>query len=183
MNIDIERVAGEAACAVLPDLADVLHACVAQGASVGFIAPFTPEDSLAYWQRRVLPGVRTGGVALLVARVAGRVVGTVQLDCDTPANQPHRAEVRKLLVHPAARRGGIARALMAAVEADAAQRGRTLLTLDTRSGDHAEPLYRSLGYVEAGRIPGYARAADGPRLDATTIMYKVLPAGALRPAA
>jgi len=103
-------------------------------------------------------------------------VGTVQLDCDTPANQPHRAEVRKLLVHPRARRAGIARQLMVAIEASARERGRTLLTLDTRSGDHAEPLYLGMGYVVAGRIPGYARASDADRLDATTIMYKEVPA-------
>jgi ribosomal protein S18 acetylase RimI-like enzyme len=103
------------------------------------------------------------------------VVGSVQLDYDTPPNQPHRADVRKLLVHPRSRRQGIARMLMRELERRARERGRTLLTLDTRSGDKAEPLYASMGYCVVGIIPGFCRdTADAGRLDATTIMYKQL---------
>jgi GNAT superfamily N-acetyltransferase len=89
-------------------------------------------------------------------------------------NQPHRAEVKKLLVHPDARRRGIARALMLALEDVAAAEGRTLLTLDTRTGDSAEPLYLSLGYHAAGVIPRYARGPHSPELESTTFLYKEL---------
>src|SRR5690606_24860878 len=133
----------------------LLHTCVHHGASVGFIVPFSAADGEAYWRRKVLAGLRDGGLLLLVATRDGRIVGTVQLDIDTPANQPHRAEVRKLLVHPDARRQGIARALMVEVEARAIAMGRSLLTLDTRTGDAAEPLYTALGFETAGVYPGY----------------------------
>ncbi len=118
--------------------------------------------------------MRGGGLLLLAARQDGRIVGTVQLDHDTPANQPHRAEVRKLLVHPQARRQGIAQALMAELERHAGALGRSLLTLDTRTGDAAEPLYAARGYIRAGVIPGYCRDAHTTELDSTTVMYKAL---------
>jgi ribosomal protein S18 acetylase RimI-like enzyme len=98
----------------------------------------------------------------------------VQLSTDTPPNQLHRAEVTKLLIHPDFRRRGIARALMEELEGLAERLGRSLITLDTRTGDSAEPLYASMGYVTAGVIPGYCRDAFVDRLDATTIMYKAL---------
>jgi ribosomal protein S18 acetylase RimI-like enzyme len=97
-----------------------------------------------------------------------------QIDLATPPNQQHRAEVLKLLVHPWARRRGIARALMLAIEAVAQAEGRTLLTLDTWTGSAAEVLYLSLGYVAAGVIPRYARGSLTPELEPTTIMYKHL---------
>lgn len=156
------------------ELGALLHACVHAGASVGFVLPFTEADGEAFWSGSVLPAVRDGRRALLVARVGGRIAGSVQLDCDTPPNQPHRAEIRKLLVHPAFRRRGIARALMAEIERLAIRRGRSLITLDTRTGDGAEPLYAALGYATAGVIPGYSRDPAEDRLDATTIMYKTL---------
>jgi hypothetical protein len=156
------------------ELGALLHACVHDGASISFVLPFTQADSEAFWSKKVLPKVRDGGLLLLVARQNGRVAGSVQLDYDTPPNQPHRAEVRKLLVHPGLRRQGIARALMAELERLASQLGRSLITLDTRTGDKAEPLYASLGYKTAGVIPGYCRDPMEDRLDSTTIMYKVL---------
>jgi len=156
------------------DLGALLHACVHDGASIGFVLPFTADDGEAFWRDKVLPAVRDGTRVLLVARVSGRIAGTVQLDYDTMPNQPHRAEVRKLLVHPAVRRHGIARALMAALERAASQWGRSLLTLDTRTGDTAERLYSSLGYKTTGVIPGFCRDPFDDRLDATTIMYKAL---------
>ncbi len=156
------------------DLGALLHACVHDGASIGFVLPFAADDGEAFWRDKVLPAVRDGTRVLLVAHVSGRIAGTVQLDCDTMPNQPHRAEVRKLLVHPTVRRHGIARALMAALERAASQRGRSLLTLDTRTGDTAERLYSSLGYKTTGVIPGFCRDPFDDRLDATTIMYKVL---------
>ena len=98
----------------------------------------------------------------------------MQLDLATPPNQPHRAEVTKLLVHPEARRQGIARQLMVALEETARSARRTLLTLDTWTGSHAEQLYRSLGYTVVGVIPRYARGSITKELDGTTIMYKEL---------
>jgi ribosomal protein S18 acetylase RimI-like enzyme len=157
------------------ELGGLLHACVHAGASVNFVLPFTVEDSEAFWTRKVLPAVQGGRRLLWVARQGGRIVGSVQLDHhDTPPNQPHRAEVTKLLVHPECRRRGIARALMAELEREAGRLGRSLITLDTRTGDQAEPLYASLGYRTAGVIPGYCRDPMEDRLDSTTIMYKVL---------
>lgn len=157
----------------LAALAELLYAAVHGGASVSFVLPFSVEDARSYWSA-VLPKIRGGGRLLLVAREDGRILGTVQLDLATPPNQPHRAEVSKLLVHPDARRRGIGRALMLALEEAAVRCGRTLLTLDTRTGDAAEPLYRVLGYTLAGVIPGYARDPREERFDATSIFYKRL---------
>ncbi|MDP2619390.1 MAG: GNAT family N-acetyltransferase [Hyphomicrobiales bacterium] len=154
------------------ELGALLHACVHAGASVNFVLPFTEEDSEAFWRGKVLPAVRDGARVLLVAQKGGKIAGSVQLDYDTPPNQPHRAEVSKLLVHPDLRRRGIARALMAELERRAGGMGRSLITLDTRTGDKAEPLYASLGYKTAGVIPGYCRDPIEDRLDSTTIMYK-----------
>jgi ribosomal protein S18 acetylase RimI-like enzyme len=153
----------------------LLQACVHDGASISFVMPFSLDDAEAFWRGKVLPGVAAGSSLLLAAEAEGRIAGSVQLDHDTPPNQPHRAEVRKLLVHPDFRRRGLARALMAELEAHARRLGRSLLTLDTRTGDRAEPLYASLGYETVGVIPRFCRdpfSAD--KLDGTTIMYKAL---------
>lgn len=158
----------------MAELAALLRACVHDGASIGFILPFEMDEAAAFWRDRIHPAACRGGLAVFAARFDGRVVGSAQLDHDTPANQPHRAEVRKLMVHPEFRRRGIARTLMAAVEGHAAQLGRSLLTLDTRTGDMAEPLYASLGYRTSGVIPGYCLDTAAGRLDSTTIMYKPL---------
>lgn len=158
----------------LDEFGELLLACVAEGASVGFIQPFTLIEAISYWRRKVLPAVIGREVVILVAEADERIVGTVQLDHDTMPNQRHRAEVRKLLVHPTFRRRGIARDLMAMIEGHARALGRSLLTLDTRTGDAAEPLYRSLGFDVAGVIPDYCRDTHAPHLDATTVMYKRL---------
>ncbi len=158
----------------LDALAEVLHAAVHAGASVSFVLPFSLEDARAFWLEKIAPGVRSGGRRVLLARVDGEIVGTVQLILDTPPNQSHRAEVAKLLVHPKSRRLGIGRALMRELEDVARREGRTLLTLDTRTGDKAEPLYRSMGYVLAGVIPQYARGPASADLEPTSLMYKVL---------
>lgn len=158
----------------LPELSDLLHACVHDGASIGFILPFERAASEQFWLHNVLPAVERGVRLLLVAEIDGKLAGAVQLDWDTPPNQAHRAEVRKLLVSPAFRRRGIARQLMQALEQQVQRLPCRLLTLDTRSGDHAQPLYASLGYQVAGSIPAYALAPSGDSLDATTIMYKQL---------
>ena len=158
-------------------LADILRAVVYDGAGVSFVAPFSHEDGRAFWLGTVWPGVEARTRRVLVARSAERIVGTVQLVLQTPPNGRHRAEVVKLLVHPGARRRGIARRLMLAIEEVARAESRTLLTLDTWTGSHAEALYRSLGYLVAGVIPRYARGSVTPELEPTTIMYKELPSG------
>ncbi|MGH9957825.1 MAG: GNAT family N-acetyltransferase [Pyrinomonadaceae bacterium] len=154
-------------------LSDLLFDCIHAGAAVSFILPFSRDDAEAFWRDRILPTVKAGTCCVLVARRAGRIVGTVQFDLATPPNQPHRAEVKKLLVNPDARRGGIARGLMLALEEHARAAGRTLLTLDTAS-NHAEQLYLSLDYVRVGIIPRYSRRPDSPDLEGTTVMYKEL---------
>lgn len=156
------------------DLATILHACVTDGASVGFVSPFSLSDAARYWRETVFPSVMKGGRFLFVATHAGRAIATVHLVVEMMPNQQHRAEVSKLLVHPDGRRKGIARALMIAVEAKAREIGRGLLTLDTRTGDHAEPLYRSLGFEVVGCLPGFALSPDRSCYEATTYMYKPL---------
>jgi ribosomal protein S18 acetylase RimI-like enzyme len=152
----------------LPQLTDLLIAVVAEGASVGFLPPLARVDAQRYWS-----GVLGPDTVLLVAEREGRIVGTAQLHLASQANARHRAEVAKVLVDPGARRQGIGRALMQRIEEMARQAGRTLLILDTRAGDVSNGLYRSLGYVEVGEIPRYARSADG-QLAATVIYYKEL---------
>jgi GNAT superfamily N-acetyltransferase len=158
----------------LEGLAEVLHAAVHAGASVSFILPFSMDDARAFWVDKILPDVQRGKRRVLIARSGGALSGTVQLNLDVPPNQAHRAEVVKLLVHPAARRRGIARALMARIEEIARAESRNLLTLDTRTSDAAEPLYLSMGYVLSGIIPRYARDPAGSHLESTSILYKEL---------
>jgi ribosomal protein S18 acetylase RimI-like enzyme len=158
----------------LEALSDILHAVVYDGAGVSFVVPFSIDDARAFWTEKVLPGVRSGTKRVLVARADRRIVGTVHIDLSVPPNQMHRAEVLKLLVHPSARRQGIARALMIALEEVARAERRTLLTLDTWTGSAAEGLYRSLGYVVVGVIPRYARGSLTPGLEPATFMYKEL---------
>ncbi|AMP02040.1 acetyltransferase family protein [Collimonas arenae] len=155
---------------VIGPLADILMACVKQGASVGFLGTPDAEDAFSFWYG-VNGSLVSGGRRLLVARFAGQVVGTVQVVLATPANGGHRAEISKLLVHPDVRRKGVARSLMQQAETVARADGRLLLTLDTRTGDAAESLYRSLGYELAGVIPDYARSTSG-KLSDTSFMYK-----------
>ena len=144
------------------------------GAALGFLPPLSTEAATAYWQR-VAEGVQTGALVLLVARDATthEIVGTVQLAPAPQSNGRHRAEVMKMMVHRRARRRGVARQLLHALEAEARLRGRTTLVLDTRAGDVAEPLYQSVGYRMAGTIPDFAQSADGS-LHATVLYYKLL---------
>lgn len=157
---------------LLGELTDVLQGCVADGASVGFIDAEDSEVMVRFWQQRIA-SISSGDSELLVARQHGRIVATVILSRSGMPNGRHRAEISKLLVHPQARRQGIARELMQRAERRARAQGKTLLVLDTRSGDVASDLYRSLGWQVAGSIPCYAESTAGV-LDATTYMYKVL---------
>jgi ribosomal protein S18 acetylase RimI-like enzyme len=158
----------------LDALAEILHAVVHTGAGVSFVVPFSLDDARAFWVGKVLPGTRARTRRVVVARLEARIVGTAQIDLAMPPNQVHRAEVVKLLVHPSARRRGIARALMVALESIARSQGRTLLTLDTWTGSYAERLYQSLGYTTVGVIPRYARGSLTPGLEPATFMYKEL---------
>ncbi len=158
----------------IDDFAAVLHACVHAGANVNFVLPFSIDDSAAFWTNKVAPALENGRRVIWAAMENGRIAGTVQLDYDTPPNQPHRAEVTKLLVHPDFRRRGIAKALMAELEAEAQRLGRSLITLDTRTGDKAEPLYASIGYQKVGIIPDFCVDPIENRMHPTTIMYKAL---------
>ena len=151
-------------------LAEVLLDAIAGGASVNFMADFSRAQAEAYF-RGIAEEVREGRRVLLVA---GDVEGTAQLVLDTPPNQPHRADLAKMLVHRRARRRGLARALFAAVEAEARRRGRTLLTFDTISGSDAEKLYLSCGCVKVGEIPEYALMPEGGTPAATSVFFKLL---------
>ncbi|HVJ54981.1 MAG TPA: GNAT family N-acetyltransferase [Aliidongia sp.] len=171
-TVVIEELDADAFDRAVPDLAETLRACVLAGASIGFILPFPFEAAADFW-RSLIPAVRTGDRRLLVARLDERIVGTVQVVLSMPANGRHRAEIAKMLVHPSARRRGIARALMMRAEETARQAARSLLVLDTRTGDKAEPLYRSLGFALVGVVPAYARSIEGV-LESTSVMYKLL---------
>ena len=170
--VTLAEVAPDNLAAHLDDLAEVLHGCVLDGASVGFILPFTLDEARAFW-RGLEPAFQSGIRRLIVARLDGRVVGTVQVVLGMPANGIHRAEIAKLLVHPAARRRGIARALMLAAEALALRHDRRLLLLDTRRGDSGEVLYETLGFRLFGIVPGHARSPTGV-LEDTSYMLKQL---------
>lgn len=157
--------------APLEGLAAVLIDSVHGGASVGFLAPLTPEAALGYWGQ-VTAALR-GPIRLWVAEDEGRVVGSVQLAlCEKP-NGTHRAEVQKLLVHTEARGKGVASQLMAAIDRFAAANGRTLLYLDTEAGSAAEGVYRHLGWQKTGEIPNYATSPDGAPC-ATAIYYRLV---------
>lgn len=161
--------------AALPELLAVLRDAVEGGASVGFLPPLADEEGDAYW-RGVVAAIAGGSRVLLIARCdGGPILGTVQLDLATRANGSHRAEVSKLLVSRAARRRGLGRALMTALEREAWRLGRTTIVLDTRQGDPSERLYAGLGYHLVGAVPQYARSTDGS-LHATTFYYKLLTA-------
>ena len=154
------------------DLAELLFDAVDSGASVGFVRPFTRDDAAAWW-RSIASDVARGVTLVLAASVDGRVVGTAQLRLAQLPNSRHRAEVAKVLVHRDARRQGVGRALMSAVEDLARRHGRTLLFLDTISGSDAVRLYEGLGWTRAGEIPRYAGMPDGT-LAPTTIFFKEL---------
>ncbi|ACS98921.1 GNAT family N-acetyltransferase [Paenibacillus sp. JDR-2] len=150
----------------LRELADVLVRVVEDGASVGFLPPLSQEEAIEYWR-----SVSDPEVMLFVAKVNGHLAATVQLQLCGKANGSHRAEIAKLMTHPEYRRKGIARQLMLEAEAAALGKNRSLLVLDTREGDPSNLLYMSLGYQLAGRIPNFARSADGS-LAATMMYYK-----------
>jgi GNAT superfamily N-acetyltransferase len=153
-------------------LAELLIDCVEGGASVSFMHPLPLEKAQSFW-RGAAQRVAAGGCALIVAEDGGGVAGTVQLILEQPENQPHRADISKMLVHRRARRRGLGAALLRAAENVARECGKSLLVLDTASGD-AERLYARLGWQRCGVIPGYALLPHGGLCD-TTVFYRRLP--------
>jgi GNAT superfamily N-acetyltransferase len=153
-------------------LADLLIDCVDGGASVSFMHPLTRARALAFW-RKVARGVAAGESAVLIAEDATGLCGTVQLIFDLPENQPHRADLAKMLVHRRVRRQGLGAALMRAAEATARECGKTLLVLDAVTGGDGARLYERLGWVRVGDIPGYALMPRGEPCS-TTVYYREL---------
>jgi GNAT superfamily N-acetyltransferase len=160
----------------LDELAGVLIDCVEGGASVSFMHPLTRERALAFW-RRVAQGVAAGERALLIAEDAQGICGTVQLIFDLPENQPHRADLAKMLVHRRARRQGLGEALLNRAEATALECGKTLLVLDAVTGGDAARMYTRRGWQRVGDIPDYALFPRGG-LCSTTVYYRNLAAPA-----
>jgi GNAT superfamily N-acetyltransferase len=154
---------------VIERLAEILVATVDAGGSVHFMHPVPRDDAAAYWRE----ALADPGRIVLGGLVDGRIVGTVTLWLATPPNQPFRAEIWKLMTDPAARRRGVARALMLEAERLAATHGRSLLNLDTAVDGGAGPLYESLGWIKSGEIPDFAFKPHGG-LVATAIYYKRL---------
>lgn len=154
-------------------LADILIDAVEGGASVNFVQPMTRAKADAWWQGALASQAR-GERVILAGEADGRIDGTVQLILATQENQSFRADIGKMLVHRRARRQGLGAALLAAAEAEAQQRARTLLTLDTISGSAAERLYLRCGWQRFGVVPGYATSADGRLREDCSFFYKAL---------
>lgn len=153
---------------VRKELSELLIQVVEDGASIGFLPPLDIQAATQYWDHVLGPEV-----ILYVAKINDAIVGSVQLHLVTKANGNHRAEIAKLMTHPDYRRSGIGRSLMQAAEERAAQEGRSLLVLDTREDDPSNLLYASLDYIQAGRIPDFAKSSTG-ELHATILYYKIL---------
>jgi GNAT superfamily N-acetyltransferase len=168
--VEIRQFTAEEARPYVGALAGVLLDCVQGGASVSFMASFSKADAESFFEN-ILEKIRRGDCILLAAFADSKLVGTVQLLTATPPNQPHRADVAKLLVLRSARGQGIARRLMKHVEEVGRLAGKTLLVLDTATGDAAEKLYTNLGWNRVGVIPRYALYPDGTWCD-TTIFWK-----------
>ena len=167
----IERLMRPASDADVRALAGLLVDAVESGAAVSFLAPLTLERAEAWWRKTL--SASDAGAIFLVVRDAGAIVGSVQLHPAWAPNQPHRAEIVKLLVHRRSRRTGLGTRLMQAMEAAARRAGFSLLTLDAKQGEAAEQLYRRLGWTAVGAIPGYALDPNGTPHDAV-FFYKAL---------
>jgi GNAT superfamily N-acetyltransferase len=171
-GVEITLLTAPVSSRALDELADVLMDCVDGGASVNFMSSFSRAEARRFFDK-VANGVASGDIVLLAALLDGRIVGTVQLGLDTPPNQPHRADVKKMLVDRSARGRGIGAALMVAIEEEARRRGRWLLVLDTVPGESGHRLYLRAGWQQSGTVPDYALFPDG-RLCDTAIMWKRL---------
>lgn len=171
--ISIERLTDPASDCDLRTLAQLLVDTVDSGAAVSFLSPL-PLAQAEEWWRKTLAASHPRAVCL-VAREAGRIVGTVQFHPAWAPNQPFRGDVVKLMVDRRCRQSGLGARLMQAIEAEALSAGYTLLTLDAKAGGAAVRLYRRLGWIEVGEIPNYALDPDGRNRHATVIFYKQLP--------
>jgi GNAT superfamily N-acetyltransferase len=173
LEVSVRRLDGAQSAAAVEALADVLIDCVHGGASVSFMAPLPRAKALAFW-RGVAEGVARRERALLVAEDgAGAILGTVQLVLALPDNQPHRADVAKMLVHRKARRHGVGQCLLDALDDVARAERRRVLVLDTVTGGDAERLYARAGWQRVGEVPDYALMPGGA-LCSTTYFYKRL---------
>jgi GNAT superfamily N-acetyltransferase len=157
------------------ELSEVLIDCVEGGASVSFMSPITRATADAFWRNAAESVVRGERILLIAEDSAGRIIGTVQIIFAEAENQPHRADIAKMLVHRRARKRGVGAALLVAAESAALAAGRTVLVLDTASDD-AERLYARLGWQRCGVIPGYALLPGGGLCD-TTFFYRTLSNG------
>ena len=171
-GLEIRRLEAEEVAASLDALAAVLHDCVAGGASIGYLDPFTHEDARVAFEAFARE-VEVGRRLLVAAFLDDRLVGSVQVVLVLPPNQPHRGEITKLLVHRAARRRGIAENLMLAAEAEARAEGKSLLVLDAVSDGDAARLYARIGWTPVGIVPDFALYPDGRFCD-TTYFFKRL---------
>jgi GNAT superfamily N-acetyltransferase len=174
MSVTVERLGAGDARRHRDALAAVLRDCVEGGASVSFMAPFSDAEARAYFES-IEPELEARRRVLLAAFLGGQLVGTVQVAAAWPPNQPHRADVAKLLVQRSERKRGIGQLLMERAEEEALAEGWTLLVLDTVTGDPAERLYERMGWTKVGVIPNYALYPDGRPCD-TTVFYKLLAA-------
>ena len=169
-QIEIRRLDAAEVRTHLDGLAAVLADCVEGGASVGYLAPFTHDEARRVYETYA-DDVEQGGRLLLAAFADGVLVGSVQVVFAPHPNQPHRADIARMLVRRSARRRGIGRRLMEEAERAADAEGKTLLVLDTVTGDDAERLYTRLGWTRVGVIPNYALYPDGRPCD-TTVFWK-----------
>nr|WP_203292193.1 GNAT family N-acetyltransferase [Maricaulis parjimensis] len=174
MSVTLRQLDHTQVRAELTDFAHLLTACVEAGASIGFMAPFSKDEAQAFWTG-IANKVEAGDRLIWVAQEeeTGQLLGTVQLIIGLPDNQPHRGDVAKLMVSPSARRRGVARQLMLALEEAARARGLRTLVLDTVTGSPADSLYRQLGWIEVGPVPDYALFPDGTPCS-TTFFYRAL---------
>ncbi len=180
--VAIHRLDADQCLQRLDALVEILVDCVHGGASVGFMAPLARARAATFWRGVADDVARDARVLLGAERSDGTLVGTVQLIVAQPDNQPHRADLAKLLVHRSARRQGIAVQLLHAAEAEAQRAGKSVLVLDTVTGSDAERLYARNGWQRVGEIPSYALMPDGQRCS-TTYFHRQLPEPVVLPAA
>lgn len=172
-TLSVRMLSRDDICTHSDALSDILENCVNGGASVSFMLPFGREKARAFWLRVADSVARHERIVLAAFDGEHQLQGTVQLVIDQPENQPHRADVSKLLVHERARGLGIARTLMTQLETEAVARGKSMLVLDTATGSGAETFYQRCGWHKTGVIPDYALMPDGA-MTGTTVFYKAL---------
>ncbi|TCW83429.1 GNAT family N-acetyltransferase [Burkholderia sp. SRS-46] len=172
-SITVRRIGRDDVTAYVDALSDLLIDCVEGGASVSFMLPIAQNTAVRFWTQVASAVMRDERILLVAEDAGGRVVGTVQLITAQPENQPHRADVAKMLVHRAARRRGVGARLMAAADDAARIAGKSVLVLDTVTGSDAARLYERAGWHRVGDVPNYALMPDGTYCG-TTFFHKQL---------